>query len=177
MTLSSGTATAADYDLDVGHSFVQFRIQHLGYSWLYGRFNTFTGSFSYDEADSSANMINLEIDTASVDTNHAKRDDHLRSADFLDVAKHPTASFKSTGYSGSDAEGVLEGELTLMGVTKPVKIDVRKMGAGPDPWGGERVGFEGTTVINRKDFGMAKTLGPKGWELEMTLGIEGIKKK
>lgn len=177
LTFSSGVALAADYALDVTHSFVQFRIQHLGYSWLYGRFNTFTGEFSYDDANPSANAISLEIDTKSVDTNHTKRDDHLRSADFLDVAKHPTATFKTTGYTGSDDSGVMEGDLTLMGVTKSVKIDVKKIGAGPDPWGGERVGFEGTTIINRKDFGMAKSLGPKGWDLEMTLGIEGTKKK
>jgi len=177
LTLSGNVAVAADYALDVGHSFVQFRILHLGYSWLYGRFNEFDGAFSYDASSPSNNKINLEIQTASIDTNHTKRDEHIRSADFLDVAKFPTATFVSSGYSGSDDGGVIEGELTLMGVTKPIKIDVKKIGAGPDPWGGERVGFEGTTVINRKDFGMAKSLGPKGWDLEMTLGIEGTKKK
>lgn len=177
LALSGNVAVAADYALDVTHSFVQFRILHLGYSWLYGRFNEFEGGFSYDPASTSGHKINLEIQTTSIDTNHTKRDDHLRSPDFLDVAKFPTATFASTGYSGSDDSGVLEGDLTLMGVTKPIKIDVKKIGAGPDPWGGERVGFEGTTVINRKDFGMAKSLGPKGWDLEMTLGIEGTKKK
>ena len=97
------TASAADYEIDPAHSFIEFRIKHLGYSWLYGRFNRFSGGFSHDPADPSANRISVSIDPASVDTNHAERDKHLRNPDFLDVEKYPGAGFESTKYTG-DAE-------------------------------------------------------------------------
>ena len=89
-------AFAAGYKIDPTHSFVEFRIQHLGFSWLYGRFNTVSGEFSYDAANPETSKVSVEIDTASVDTNHAERDKHLRSDDFLDVEQYPTAMFRST---------------------------------------------------------------------------------
>ena len=117
---SIGTALpAADYAIDTAHSFVEFRIKHLGYSWLYGRFNRFSGHFSYDADNPQASAVSVSIDTASVDTNHAERDKHLRGSDFLDVAKYPEATFESTKYAGDAQGGTLEGMLTLHGVTKP----------------------------------------------------------
>lgn len=134
---SIGTALpAADYAIDTAHSFVEFRIKHLGYSWLYGRFNRFSGHFSYDADNPHASAISVSIDTASVDTNHAERDKHLRGSDFLDVAKYPEATFESTKYSGDAQSGTLEGMLTLHGVTKPISIHLEKLGEGNDPWGG-----------------------------------------
>ena len=113
---SMGTAApAADYEIDAAHSFIEFRIKHLGYSWLYGRFNRFSGEFSHDPADPSANRISVSIDPASVDTNHAERDKHLRNPDFLDVERYPDAGFESTGYTGDAESGILEGMLTLHG--------------------------------------------------------------
>lgn len=167
---------AADYTVDEAHSFVQWRIQHLGYSWLYERFNKLSGEFSHDPDKPEASRIMVEVDTASVDSNHAERDKHLRNNDFLDVGKFPNAVFKSTSYSGSADEGTLDGELTLMGVTKPVSIKVKKLGEGKDPWGGYRAGFIGTLLLDRRDFGIDYELGPKSWTLEMELGIEGIRK-
>lgn len=91
---------AENYVIDTKgqHAFIQFKVQHLGYSWLIGHFNTFSGSFVYDEASPANNSIRVDIDVASLFSNHAERDKHLRSADFFDVARFPTASFVSTGY-------------------------------------------------------------------------------
>jgi len=169
------TAQAADYIFDKkgAHQFIQFRVQHLGYSWLYGRFNDFDGTFSYDANDLSSAKVSVKIDTASVDSNHAERDKHLRSPDFLDVEKFPEASFESTSFDGK----TLSGNLTLHGVTKPVSIAVEKIGEGKDPWGGYRAGFEGKTSFKMADFGITKNLGPKSTMVEMILSVEGIQKK
>ncbi len=168
---------AAEYEIDPSHSFVEFRIQHLGYSWLYGRFNTITGAFHHDPNAPQDNKISLEIDTASIDTNHAKRDTHLRNEDFLDVKKFPKATFESTKFIGSAEEGILHGTLTLHGVSKPIEIKVKKLGEGKDPWGGYRAGFVGTFKLVRKEFGMSYQLGPNSEDMELELGIEGIRNK
>jgi len=171
-------ALADKYIIDTkgSHAFIQFRIQHLGFSWLTGRFNTFTGSFEYDEKDPSKASVQVEIDTASVDSNHAERDKHLRGDDFLDVEKYPKATFVSTSFSeNDDGTAVLKGDLTLHGVTKPVTIDVEHIGHGEDPWGGYRRGFEGRTRIALADYGITYDLGPKAKELELILSVEGIR--
>ncbi len=176
---TSSSLFAADYEIDTkgAHAFIQFRVQHLGYSWLYGRFNEFGGKFSYDEAAPEKASVEVNIKTASVDSNHAERDKHLRSDDFLDVEKFPEAKFVSTSYTpGKGDKGVLKGNLTLHGVTKPVEIAVQSIGAGKDPWGGYRMGFEGTTTFAMSDFGILKNLGPKSKDVEMILSIEGIRK-
>jgi len=167
---------AAEYQLDPAHSFVEFRVQHLGYSWLYGRFNDVSGSYSYDPENPEATEINVEVKTASVDTNHAKRDKHLRSEDFLHVDEFPTARFEGTGYTGTAEKGVMEGRLTLHGVTRAVSIEVEKLGEGEDPWGGYRSGFIGTMTIDRGDFGIDyPDLRPTSWQIHFELGIEGVR--
>lgn len=174
----SQLALADDYQLDIKgmHSFIQFRVQHLGYSWLYGRFNDFDGQFSYDEKAPEKATVNVTIKTTSIDSNHAERDKHLRGEDFLNVNKFPEAAFKSTAYKpAGDGKGTLEGELTLHGVTKPVSLDVEEVGAGKDPWGGYRRGFIGTTKFALADFGIDYDLGPASKEVELTLAVEGIK--
>ncbi len=171
-------AAADNYVIDTkgGHAFVQFRIKHLGYSWLYGRFNDFGGTFTYDEGDPSNSRVQVEIKTASLDSNHAERDKHLRGDDFLDVARFPTATFKSTSYKETGFnKSVLEGELTLKGITKPVRIEVDRIGNGPDPWGGYRRGFQGSTTFALKDFGIDFNLGPASRNVEMILSVEGIR--
>ena len=176
--LLPGLAAADKYVIDTegAHAFVQFRIKHLGYSWLYGRFNQFSGQFTYGEDDTAASQVQVSIKTASLDSNHAERDKHLRGSDFLDVDKYPEARFVSTSYKETGLnKAVLEGELTLHGVTKPVTIDVRRIGSGPDPWGGYRMGFEGTTTIALKDFGIDYNLGPASTHAELTLSVEGIR--
>ena len=177
--LMGGQAMAADYAIDKQgqHAFVNFKISHLGYSWLYGTFKDFDGTFSYDAANPEASKVNVTLKTASVDTNHAERDKHLRSADFLNVSKHDTATFESTSVK-STGEGTADvtGNLTLNGVTKPVVIAAKFIGEGQDPWGGYRAGFEGTTTLKLKDFDITKDLGPASESVELIISIEGIRK-
>ncbi len=172
---------ADDYviDTDGAHAFVQFRVKHLGYSWLYGRFNEFSGEFSYDEKHPEKNAINVKVNVQSLDTNHGKRDVHIRSDDFLDAEKFPESTFSSTRYvPGKDGEAKLEGNLTLHGVTKPVVLMVKHIGGGKDPWGGYRQGFEASVTIQPADWGipMAKKLGPASADVELILSVEGKKK-
>lgn len=171
-------AYAADYAIDTegSHAFVQFRIQHLGYSWLYGRFNEFDGAFSFDDSAPEKSSVQVTINTASVDSNHAERDKHLRSDDFLDVEKFPTAKFVSTRVeSKGEGKATVHGKLTLKDVTRDIALDVYKVGEGKDPWGGYRAGFQGSTKFALKDFNIMKDLGPLSQEVEMILSIEGIR--
>jgi polyisoprenoid-binding protein YceI len=176
--LGAGQAMAADYAIDKQgqHAFVNFKISHLGYSWLYGTFKDFDGSFSFDAAKPQDSKVNVTLNTASVDTNHAERDKHLRSDDFLSVGKHPTATFASTGVT-STGEGTADvaGDLTLNGVTKPVVIAARFIGEGSDPWGGYRAGFEGSTTLKLKDFGITMDLGPASESVELIISVEGVR--
>ena len=144
---------------------------------MIGTFDTLSGSFTYDpDAGPEGQSISVEIDTASVDTGHAERDKHLRSADFLNVDEFPTATFVSTGYEGDAEGGTMTGDLTLHGVTQPIAIAVKTVGEGKDPWGGYRAGFEGTASITRKDFGMGYNLGPASESMELFLFIEGVRR-
>lgn len=177
--IGAGQAMAADYAIDKQgqHAFVNFKISHLGYSWLYGTFKDFDGSFSFDAAKPQDSKVNVTLNTTSVDTNHAERDKHLRSGDFLNVSKHPTATFASTSVK-STGEGTADitGDLTLNGVTKPVVIAAKFIGEGKDPWGGYRAGFEGSTKLKLKDFDIQKDLGPASQEVELIISVEGVRK-
>lgn len=178
LALTGVSAQAADYAIDTQgqHAFINFKISHLGFSWLYGRFNDFEGTFSWDADAPEASRISVNIDPASVDSDHAERDKHLRSGDFLDVDTYPEASFVSTGVEALDnGRLAVTGDLTLHGVTKEVVIDAAVVGEGDDPWGNYRAGFEGTTKIRLADFGINAQLGPKSEEVLLTLSVEGIR--
>lgn len=180
MSVLALPSQAADYDIDIkgAHAFIQFRIKHLGYSWLLGRFNKFSGQFNYDEKNPNAAKIEVNIDTSSIDSNHAERDKHLRSKDFLHVSKYPTASFVSTSFRETGkGKAVLKGKLTLHGVTKAITLDVDHVGHGADPWGGYRRGFAGSTTLTLADFGIKRDLGPASRSVEMFLSIEGVRRK
>lgn len=176
--LIGGQAMAADYAIDKQgqHAFVNFKISHLGYSWLYGTFKDFDGKFSFDAANPEASKVSVTLKTASVDTNHAERDKHIRSADFLNASKHATAKFESTSVK-STGEGTADvtGNLTLNGVTKPVVIAAKFIGEGKDPWGGYRAGFEGTTTLTLKDFDISMDLGPASQTVELIISVEGVR--
>ncbi|MFC3153007.1 YceI family protein [Litoribrevibacter euphylliae] len=177
-SLMSMSAMADKYVIDTkgAHASIQFKIQHLGYSWLTGRFNDFKGEFTFDEKNLAASQVNVVIDTKSVDSNHAERDKHLRGNDFLDVSTYPKAIFQSTSVvPGADGSFQLVGDLTLHGVTKSVTIDANHIGGGNDPWGGFRNGFEGSTTIKLKDFGIDYNLGPASETVELELHVEGIR--
>lgn len=173
------SAIAAEYVLDTkgAHAAIQFKVSHLGYSWNVGRFNTFDGTLDYDKAKPEAMKVSVEIQTDSIDSNHAERDKHLRGSDFLDVKQFPMAKFVSTSYTPKDdMHGTLTGDFTFHGVTKPISIDVTKLGEGKDPWGGYRVGFTGTAEFSMKAFGVEKSLGPKSDTVYLALDAEWIKK-
>lgn len=170
--------SAADYTIDDkgAHAAINFSVSHLGYGWVVGRFNEFEGTISYDAEKPEASSANVIIKTQSVDSNHAERDKHLRGGDFLNAEKFPEATFKSTTFSvPADGKAVLEGDLTLNGVTKPVKIDVMLSGSGKDPWGGERIGFKGNTTIALADYGIDFNLGPASKNVDLALYIEAVK--
>lgn len=179
VALASLPAMADKYVIDTkgAHASINFEIKHLGYSWLTGRFNEFSGEFNYDPKDITSSKINVTINTNSVDSNHAERDKHLRSDDFLNVAKFPTATFVSTKIvpDGDNDEFDIIGDLTLNGVTKSVHLEIEKIGEGKDPWGGYRVGFEGETEIRLKDFNIKQDLGPASQTVKLKLHVEGIK--
>lgn len=167
---------AADYVIDTqgGHASINFKVTHLGYSMLLGRFNTFSGEFSFDPDDIEASAISVKIDTTSLDSNHAERDKHLKSDDYLQAGEFPSATFVSRKIKdvGNGQLQVL-GDLTLLGKTRAVEISARKIGEGKDPWGGYRAGFSGTTTLVLEDFGIPN-VGPAK-EVEMELHIEGIR--
>lgn len=175
----AGPVVAADYAIDTKgqHAFVNFKISHLGYSWLWGSFKEFDGNFSFDAEQPEASKVNVTLKTASVDSNHAERDKHLRSDDFLNVSKHSTATFESTSVK-STGEGTADitGNLTLNGVTKPVVIAAKFVGEGTDPWDGYRAGFEGTTTLTLKDFDIKMDLGPASQTVDLIISVEGIRK-
>ena len=174
------SAQAEDYILDTEgtHAFIQFKIKHLGFSWLYGQFNKFSGKFSYDKSNPSRSKIDIEISVSSLDSNHAKRDKHLRGDEYLDVKKYPTATFTSTSFEETgDGKAILKGNFTLHGVTKNITINVEHVGHGNDPWGGYRRGFYGTASIKPIEFGLKgmDKLGPHSEDLFLELSIEGIR--
>lgn len=175
--LFSQTVLAAEYEIDPSHTFIEFEISHLGISTLTGRFNTYSGNFNWDADNPSASSINITIQTGSIDTNWAERDKHLRGADFLNVEEFPEATFKSTKYTGDADRGKLDGVLTLHGVSKPITLDIERVGEGDDPWGGYRAGFKATTSIRRADFGISYNLGPTAETMSFDLFVEGIRKK
>ena len=177
VTAFSQTVLAADYIIDTkgAHASVNFKIKHAGFSWLTGRFNKFDGSFSYDKDDIAASKVNVTIDAASVDSNHAKRDKHLRSADFLEVEKFPNATFISKSFidKGNGKMDII-GDLTLHGVTKKITINAERVAEG-DRKRKYLAGFAGTTELVLKDFDIKKSLGPASTSVFMELHIEGIR--
>ncbi|MDZ7805256.1 YceI family protein [Thiohalophilus sp.] len=179
LLMISGPLMAAEqykFDTKGQHAFIEFRIQHLGYSWLYGRFNDFDGSFTYDKANPGKSKVNVTIDMSSIDSNHAERDKHLREEDFFHVSKYPEARFVSTSFEEhGDGTATLKGDLTIKDATRNVSIDVEHIGHGEDPWGGYRRGFQGTTTIKLKDFNIDYDLGPASTYAELELSIEGIR--
>ena len=177
--LMASTAQAADYVIDTegAHASIEFRVSHLGYSFVAGRFNTFAGDFSFDDSKIADSKVNVTINTSSVDSNHAERDKHLRSPDFLNTAKFPEASFVSTSVDDKgDGKFVLNGNFTFNGVTKPLAIDANVIGEGSDPWGGYRAGFTGTTEFALKDYNVKVDLGPASSHVSLSLVVEGIRK-
>ncbi len=144
---------AGTWNIDPSHSEVSFTVRHLMVSKVRGTFRTFSGTITVDD-DLQASSVAAEILMDSIDTRDATRDNHLRTKDFFEIEKYPTMTYRSTGIRADGGDYVVEGELTLHGVTKPVALSLEIGGVGPDPWGGVRAGFSAKTTINRNDFGV-----------------------
>lgn len=143
------------YAIDPTHSRIGFVARHAMVTKVRGSFNEFEGTGFFDAENPSASHLQLTIQAASIDTRNADRDGHLRSNDFFDMETYPTLTFASTAVEQTgDAEYRLTGDLTIKGVTKSVSVDFEYTGAATDPFGNQRIGFEGTTTVNRKDWGL-----------------------
>lgn len=182
LVLAASPAFAATYAVDVDHSSVSFKIRHL-FSNVQGNFRKFEGTMEYEPGKPETWKASGTIDAASIDTNVAERDKHLRSADFFDTEKFPTIEFHTTTVKAvSDGKAQAEGVIKIHGVEKPIVLDVDILGVGKDPWGNTRAAFTVTTKLNRKDFGLAWNEKLEtgqflvGEEVVITLDIEGILK-
>ena len=175
-------AAPQEFEIDKTHTSIMFSVSHFGFSKVIGRFNDFSGNYTFDDANMLSGKVDLTINTTSIDTGMDKRDEHLRSPDFFDVEKFPTMTFTSTKVKkiGKNSAKVT-GDLTLLGVTKPVTLDVKfnKLGEYPMPQykGIPVAGFSVHGKIKRSDFGMKTFLGPIGDEIELMIETEGHGKK
>jgi polyisoprenoid-binding protein YceI len=177
-------AAAADtYGIDKAHSEVLFTVKHL-VSQVTGRFQDFDGKIVIDRAKPEASSAELTIKATSVNTDQAKRDEHLRTPDFFDVAKFPEITFKSTKVASKAKDSYdVTGDLTIHGITKPVVLAVSFLGDIKDPMGNDKAGFTATTTINRKDFGVLwnKALDQGGYvlgdDVKITINLEVAKQK
>ncbi len=143
-----------DYTLDVSHSRLGFVARHAMVTKVRGQFGAFTGTARIDEATPASSKVDLSIDVTTIDTGNADRDGHLTSGDFFDAATYPTITFTSTDVSRDGSDWTIAGDLTIKGVSKPVTLEFEQTGSAQDPFGNVRVGFEGETTINRKDWGL-----------------------
>lgn len=182
--LMGASASAASYKLDKDHTTVGFSVSHLGVSKVKGNFNDFEGKIDYDKAKAKDTKIDVTIQTKSIDTANEKRDEHLRSGDFLNADKNPTIKFVSKKVTSSGPKKMkIVGDLTINGITKEVALDATINGVAKDPWGNERLGASATGKIKRKDFGVTwnKSLDNGGVlvgeEVSLNLEVEALLSK
>ena len=173
--LGAAQADPAAYKVDKSHTFINFKVSHIGFAWIPGSFRDFDGTLSFDAENPANSKASFTVRIASLDTSHAERDKHLKSEDFFNAAKFPTAEFASTRYEVTgENSGILHGNLTIKGITKPVEIAVKKLAARQDPWGNYRVGFEGSATIRLADFGL-NHLGEIPAEAELDIALEALR--
>jgi polyisoprenoid-binding protein YceI len=174
---------ASTWEFDPAHSSAEFAIRHLMVSTVTGRFKALRGSIALDEASIEDSRVEAEIEAASIDTGTADRDNHLRSADFFDVVKHPKLTFRSSRVEGLGDSLRVQGKLSIIGVSRPVTLEVSYLGEIRDPWGNRRRGFSAETTLYRKDFGMTwnQVLDTGGVlvgdKVKVTLNIEAVEKR
>lgn len=172
-------AQAADkYKFDTVHSQVIFFVSHLGFSMSEGEFLDFDGGFSFDQKNWGNSSVDVTIKTASISLDDKKWDDHMKNEDFFNVEKYPTMTFKSTKVESKDGKtGTITGDLTLLGVTKPVTLDVTFNKAGAHPFNPKKqlIGFSATGTLKRSEFGMNYALPAVGDEVEIRIEVEAEK--
>jgi polyisoprenoid-binding protein YceI len=148
-------ALTGDYTIDTAHSTIGFTVRHAMVTNVKGTFDDFTGSLHLDGSDPSASTATIDVKMDSIDTGSADRDGHLKSADFFKIEEFPTMTFRSTSAEAlGDDDYRITGDLTILGTTKPLTIDLEFNGAAKDPFGNERVGFEGKAEIKRSEWGL-----------------------
>ena len=185
MTASVETAPAAgtrtEWKLDPTHTHVEFSAKHLMISTVKGRITDVAGSIFIDERTPTNSSVDVTLNAATIDTRTDQRDQHLRSADFLDVEKYPQILFKSTRIEGDRSEFKLTGDLTIRDVTREITLDVEFEGQTKDPWGGERVGFSARGKIDRRDYGLTWNMLLEGGgltvgnDIKISIEVEAVK--
>jgi polyisoprenoid-binding protein YceI len=169
------------WNIDVGHSAIHFWVRHMVISKVHGRFAKWSGKIELDEKDLTRSTVDVRIDTASIDTQVADRDAHLRSADFLDVARYPEATFRSKRIEKVGDRYKVVGDLDLHGVVREVTLDAEFAGTGKDPWGNERAGFSAKTSLDRREFGLVWNAALEtggvlvGEKVELAIELEAVK--
>ncbi|HEY3384378.1 MAG TPA: YceI family protein [Vicinamibacterales bacterium] len=176
----AATTAVRTFAIDKAHSEAVFQVRHL-VTRVRGRFSDFAGTIQFNEASPENSTADVTIQAATIDTNQADRDTHLRSADFFSVEQYPTLTFKSTKVTKTGSETLdVTGDLTIRGVTKPVTLKTTFLGLAKDPWGNLRAGFEAEVTINRKDFGLMwnATLETGGFlvgdEVKISLSVQAV---
>ncbi|MDX9739874.1 MAG: YceI family protein [Gammaproteobacteria bacterium] len=163
------------YTVDPSHTYPYFEIDHMGYSMMRGRFNSTEGRIVLDR-EKNTGSVEITIDAESIDTAHKKRDDHLRSPDFLNTGEYPEITFKSTRVEIDGDEATVEGDLTIAGVTRKVTLDVDRLHCAVNPMSKkEHCGFDASTEINRSDFGVSYMVPAVGDEIEIEIALEAVK--
>ncbi len=175
LSTSMAQAQSGNFGIDSSHTSVIFVVSHLGFSDTYGRFNKTTGNVVWDGKAPETAKFDVTIDASSIDTADAKRDEHLKNADFFNVKQFPTITFKSTKVQASGDKVLVLGDMTMHGVTKPVTLQLTKLKEGATPFNDYRVGFRGTTTVKRSDFGMTNMLGGIGDEVAIMLSFEAVR--
>ncbi len=176
----ASSSQADSWKVDQAHTTVGFSVSHL-FTSVQGRFDRFEGTIAFDPANPEATVVRGTVEAASINTNNAKRDKHLRSDEFFDTEKYKKLQFESTKVTTTEGRnGQIAGNLTIHGVTRAVVLDVKFLGSGKDPWGNERAGFRADLTINRHDYGLnwnelLETGGVLvGDEIEIRVDVEGL---
>ena len=173
---------AADYVIDPAHTSIHFKVDHFHFSKVQGRFNRISGSFTFDPSQPEASKIHVVVDVGSIDTNHKARDDHMRDPTYFNIQRFPDAVFRSTRIEVTGPRtGRMSGNLTILGVTVPVILDVVFNGIAPHPLGPRFdryrdvivAGFSAHTTLSRDSFGMTNGRGEKGDKVELSIEVEG----
>lgn len=170
------------YEIDPAHSSAQFSVRHMMVSNVRGHFTKISGIIKYDSANPASSSVEATIDAASIDTRDSQRDAHLKSADFFDVEKFPTLTFRSKRIELHSGGGTIVGDLTIHGVTREISLDSEKpTPENKDPWGKYRIGVSATTKLSRKDFGLTWNAALEtggvlvGDEVKITIDVEGVR--
>ncbi len=170
------------WDIDLSHSAIQFHVRHMVISKVHGRFARWSGAIQLDTGDLTRSSVEVTIDAASIDTQVADRDAHLRSPDFLDVTKYPQLTFRSRAIEKAGDGYRVTGDLAMHGATREVVLEAEFSGTGKDPWGNERAGFSARASVDRRDFGLTWNAALEaggvlvGEKVEITIEIEAVKK-